>query len=265
MKCYYHNDTDGKCAGAIVKKAAGDGEFIPMQYKDSINIDIIQLGEAIYIVDFSFKPEIMNEILKKTKNVCWIDHHATAFDYEQDYDMVLPGIRSNEKSGCELTWEHFYNADPPYGVTLIGGFDTWKFNLAKSMEFKYGLESWDHNPESDIWDHVFDDDWDYEGMQDSGEAIIRFRKMICKDFQTFGYEVKFEGELTFVQNLYMFGSLAFNELIDQYNILASFVFDGQGYTIGLYSKKIDVSMIAKKHGGGGHSGSAGFVCKELPF
>lgn len=28
---------------------------------------------------------------------------------------------------------------------------------------------------------------------------------------------------------------------------------------------IDVSVIAKAHGGGGHKGAAGFICDNLPF
>lgn len=269
MKCYYHNDADGKCSAAIVKRIFQQEtiDFIKMQYKDQVKVEDIEPGESIYIVDFSFKPDVMNKVLEITKNIVWIDHHKTAFEYEQEYIQDIVGSRSHEKSACELTWEYFYNDDPPYGVTLIGDFDTWKFKLAKSMEFKFGLESWDHNPESDVWDHVLDDDWDYEGMQDSGEAIIRFRDNICKDFKLFGYETRFEGWLAYVQNLYMFGSLAFNELMMDYPICISFVFDGRKYTVGLYSTndEIDVSEIAKKYGGGGHKGAAGFICKELPF
>ncbi len=66
-------------------------------------------------------------------------------------------------------------------------------------------------------------------------------------------------------NLHMFGSLAFNELMFDYPICIGFVYDGKQYTVGLYSREIDVSEIAKKYDGGGHKGAAGFVCKELPF
>ena len=273
MKCYYHNDADGKCAGAIFKKTidesviTGPLDFIAMQYKDEVRVEDIEPNEYIYILDFSFKPEVMNKILQITKNVVWIDHHKTAFEYEKRYVQNVLGIRQPDKSACELTWEYFYKDDPPYAVSLIGDFDTWKFKLAKSMEFKYGLESWDHKPESDIWKNLLDEDWEWDGMMDSGEAIIRFRDNICKDFRSFGYETRFEGWLAFVQNLYMFGSLAFGELMMDYPICISFVFDGYNYTVGLYSsdEDIDVSEIAKKYGGGGHKGAAGFVCKELPF
>jgi nanoRNase/pAp phosphatase (c-di-AMP/oligoRNAs hydrolase) len=44
-----------------------------------------------------------------------------------------------------------------------------------------------------------------------------------------------------------------------------FSFDGDEWIISLYSRNIDVSEIAKKYGGGGHKGAAGFHCKDLPF
>lgn len=268
MKCYYHNDADGKCAGAILDTAVNeDIDFIAMQYKDEVKIEDIEVGEDIYILDFSFKPEVMNKILEITQNIIWIDHHKTAFEYEKGYKQNVLGIRQAEKSACELTWEYLYDEYPPPSVSLIGDFDTWKFKLEKSMEFKYGLDSWDHSPESEIWSKLLDKDYDCKDMKDNGEAIIRFRDVICKDFRSFGYETRFEGWLAFVQNLYMFGSLAFGELMMDYPICISFVFDGENYTVGLYSsdEDIDVSEIAKKHGGGGHKGAAGFVCKELPF
>jgi nanoRNase/pAp phosphatase (c-di-AMP/oligoRNAs hydrolase) len=35
----------------------------------------------------------------------------------------------------------------------------------------------------------------------------------------------------------------------------------------MYTDKegVHVGNIAKKYGGGGHPGAAGFICKELPF
>lgn len=38
------------------------------------------------------------------------------------------------------------------------------------------------------------------------------------------------------------------------------------WTVSMYGTKgIDLSAIAKKHGGGGHKQACGFQCDELPF
>ena len=49
--------------------------------------------------------------------------------------------------------------------------------------------------------------------------------------------------------------------------MLSFIWRKGQWTVSLYSTKsdIDVSIIAKNYGGGGHKGASGFQCKELPF
>jgi nanoRNase/pAp phosphatase (c-di-AMP/oligoRNAs hydrolase) len=59
----------------------------------------------------------------------------------------------------------------------------------------------------------------------------------------------------------------FDTVEEDYDIMMPFVFDGKRWTVSLYTKKkdIDVSELAKKHGGGGHRQAAGFQCDQLPF
>jgi nanoRNase/pAp phosphatase (c-di-AMP/oligoRNAs hydrolase) len=50
-----------------------------------------------------------------------------------------------------------------------------------------------------------------------------------------------------------------------YPVCIAYVHDGEKFTVSLYSTTVDVSKIAKKFGGGGHKGAAGFTCDKLPF
>ena len=83
MKCFYHNDADGKCSAFWVKLSAGltdlennyKDEFIEMDYSKPFPMDKINKDEMVYIVDFSISPEEMRSLLKITKDVTWIDHH----------------------------------------------------------------------------------------------------------------------------------------------------------------------------------------------
>lgn len=45
---------------------------------------------------------------------------------------------------------------------------------------------------------------------------------------------------------------------DEYDLLIGFSFDGYRWSYSLRSEKVDCSQIAKKFGGGGHRGAAGF-------
>ena len=44
-----------------------------------------------------------------------------------------------------------------------------------------------------------------------------------------------------------------------------FAFNGEKWTVSMYSTTHDISDICKKYGGGGHAKAAGFTCVELPF
>ena len=75
MKCFYHNDADGKCSGFWVFQCAGmtdihvDCEFIEMSYENPFPIDTICPNEQIYIVDYSISPDEMRELLKITTDI----------------------------------------------------------------------------------------------------------------------------------------------------------------------------------------------------
>jgi len=274
MKCYHHNDADGRCAAALIYNfRAGDKKVIDMievSYKDVIDVEAIHKNELIYIVDFSFKPEVMKRVLKKTKNIFWIDHHKTAMEY--DYGIDLAGIRSNDASGCELVWR-FINGracEAPMAIQLIGDYDTWTFKHGETSDlFHIGLQNLKHGPKESIWRELFNskNDWRVEKIIEEGKICQSFRNVFCEDYTTtFGFETLFAGYRCYALNLYKFGSKAFGDKIKKFDICLAFAFDGEQWAIGLYSEKVDVGRLAKdSFQGGGHTGAAGFVCKELPF
>ena len=104
MKCFYHNDMDGICSGAIVNKFLTEIQgnktdpckFIMINYKDEFPFDTIQKDESIVIVDFSLqKPGEFEKLLEITPNVVWIDHHKSAIERFKHLDGILAGIRRN--------------------------------------------------------------------------------------------------------------------------------------------------------------------------
>lgn len=275
MKIFHHNDLDGRCAGAIAFKYAmglsfGYGiETIEVDYKDVLPLYKIRDKEMVVIVDFSFPPEDMEMVLKKTEEVIWIDHHKTAERYPYQHLKGLRDFKDKNKSGCELTWEYFFTNDPiPRAVSLIGDRDKWAWRMGPdTTPFNQGLKLYDTRPESKLWEYLFE----RQGMMDKqiieeGKMCVKFRDSLCYDYaKRMGFETEFEGHKSFAMGICMFGSEAFGSRIREYPLCISFEFDGEKFTVGLYSEKIDVSEICKKHGGGGHKGAGGFVCNSLPF
>jgi oligoribonuclease NrnB/cAMP/cGMP phosphodiesterase (DHH superfamily) len=278
MIIYHHNDMDGRCAAAIVKRkcpqtqGANRLQYREVDYKSAIVAETIEPGEVVYIVDFSFKPEVMAEVLARTGKVFWIDHHISAKQY--DYGRELAGLRDfsepNRKSGARLAWDFFSDDDEdvPFAVELVSDYDTWTMRHAeKTVAFMEGLKLIDHGPENDIWDVLLGDDYCSEQTLsrqiERGRVAIEYRNRLCGELrQSFGYECEFEGLTNcYALNAYRFGSLAFGDEMQKRDCCIAYIDDGLQTTVSLYTEKmdIDLSELARKHGGGGHRKAAGFV------
>ena len=292
MKCFYHNDADGKCAGFWVHHRAylePDIEFIEISYEKQFPMNTILPNEQIYIVDYSIMPNEMRELLKITKDVTWIDHHKTAIERYKDFEYDIRGIRYDGIAGCMLTYcylTHMTNGgrgeikpfdiqmmkDAPLFTKLIADWDVWKFDYGdKTRSFITAFNSYDFNPESKEWNRFFkrilSKSDPVTDMIDEGTIMFKYRDGWAKGFlDRFGFEVNFEGLNCFAVNLGNCNSEYFKSLPEgKYDAFMPFAYNGEKWTVSMYSKTHDVSDICKKYGGGGHAQAAGFTCEELPF
>lgn len=277
MKCFYHVDNDGKCAGYWVNHYTKDKkekrEFIAIDYGIRFPFESILPGEEVYIIDFSLELKDMNQLLEITKNVIWIDHHKTAIEKYKDYPVDIKGIRYDGIAGCMLTWLYFQGAMPPCEekikeaplfTRLIADYDVWTFEYGDVTKyFHLGFDALDlDTPVSDGWDYI--DNYSDMIIQ-NGESISKYKDSIAKTYcKTLGFETKFEGYHAYALNKGLCGSDDFKDVNDDnYDLFIGFSFDGSKWKYSLRSTKIDVSEIAKKYGGGGHKGAAGFNSNEL--
>lgn len=294
MKCFYHNDADGRCAGFWVHLNVGindqyqDPSFIEMSYAKPFPMETIRKDEQIYIVDYSISTDEMRQLLKITENVTWIDHHKTAIDKYQDFEHEIRGVRYDGIAGCMLAYCYIHHMtqrgegdikqfdismikDAPMFTKLIADWDVWKFDYGDdTRHFITAFNAYNFEPSSKLWDRFlcFPDDEVFACSDFIRDGIIMttFRDGWAKDYMKLGFETDFEGVKCFAVNLGRCNSEYFKSLPPgKYDVLIPFAFDGSQYTVSLYSTTIDVSEIAKKYGGGGHKGAAGFQCTELPF
>lgn len=290
MKCFYHADNDGKCAGFWVYKTAThyDGyepQYIQINYGTPFPLDIIQSNEQVFIVDYSIEVEEMKKLLEITKDITWIDHHISAIEKYKDFNVPIKGIRYDGIAGCMLTYCYLnimtshgtgnvlefkpeMVKEAPKFTKLIADWDVWKFEFGDQTRlFNMGFEIYDKSPEDDIWSMLMDNDTLTYRIIDDGKLLTKYRDVWAKNYcKTKGFEVEFEGYKCFAMNLGCCNSEYFNSLDkSKYDILVPFCFDGSLYTYSLYSTNVDVSKIAQKYGGGGHKGASGFQSKELIF
>ncbi len=303
MKCFYHNDLDGEASAAIVYKELVMGgqigedydpnDLIPVSYNRPFPFEVITPNEGVFILDYSLQSEGgWERLLDITGDVVWIDHHKQSIiDAEGTCAEVLAGIRKWEGvANCELTWHWFHpglqnvldpidDSVPPIGIRMIGDVDCWRFTFGDaSREFFNGLiTGWDTRPQAgfiESWckilvpphlSHPFVDE-----VRDLGRRVIAKRKIDNEeDLSTKGFEVQFEGMRGIAVNRDRTGADYFASRALDYDVLVAAFFDGEVWSVSLYApphrQDLQLGALAKKYGGSGHPGAAGFQCKELPF
>jgi len=292
MKCFYHNDSDGKCAGFWVALNVGIHDkyndmpvFQEIDYRTKFPMETIRKDEQVYIVDYSISPDEMRELLNITKDVTWIDHHKTAIEKYKEFEHEIRGVRYDGVSGCMLTYCYIHHMtargegkikpfdismteDAPMFTKLIDDWDVWKFDYGDDTRyFQVAFNAYDFSPcNYTQWDKLLTIENAEKNMIEQGKIMTQYRDNWAKNYMKLGFETEFEGYKCFAVNLGCCNSDYFKSLPEgEYEILIPFVFDGNVYTVSLYSTTVDVSEIAKKYGGGGHKGASGFQIKELPF
>lgn len=278
MIIYHHDDLDGRCAAAIMtqyafNKGYSGVEYREVNYKDDIDVDSIEDGGTVAIVDFSFLPEVMAKVRNRALHVFWCDHHVTAKEYGYDDMLGFRDFSEKGLSGCECTWKFCFPISRiPESVKLIGDYDAWRLeNTPACFEFYEGMKLNHNHPGSQLWKDLFgfegrDTDFFVQKIIEQGKTAIKYRDAYCGNMaKSYGYETVIGGQRAFAMNVYRFGSQGFGEKFKEYPVCIAYIYDGKKFTVSIYSEKIDVSEIARANGGGGHKGAAGFVCQELPF
>lgn len=271
MKCFYHNDMDGFCAGAIVYKAFdGEGDYRMINYNKPFPFDEIEPSETIIIVDFSLETEgDFKRLLQITQDIIWIDHHKTAIEKHKNLEGKINGIRLDGISGCELTWQYFFpNSLTPKVVRLLGDYDIWAFKYGDDTKrLQAGIRLFNTKPNAPEWIKWLDPNYDPLEEIKVGEIALRYKdNYYASLIESWAFYTTFEGYKVIACNAGSVSSQLFDSVEGDYDIMMPFVFDGKKWSISLYTKRdIDVSEIAKKYGGGGHKQAAGFQCDILPF
>jgi oligoribonuclease NrnB/cAMP/cGMP phosphodiesterase (DHH superfamily) len=274
--CFHHNDPDGHASGAIVKYALGDSVTLIESDYDGTPIpwDLVEKAEQVIVTDFSFPVDVMKR-LADGRELVWIDHHKSAMLEFEGIADDWPGIRDIFEAACVLTWKYFFPKRPvPRAIVLIGDRDIWRWAEEDTGAFNESVYNQDHNANNaDFWKPLFDDNQAVLAKMIEEGAWLREISLRRVDHMMAArsFEVRFEAHNTLVVNTRGNGDVGNYGRDRGYEIVYTYVDEMQagGLTtvVTLYSNKIDVSVIAKRFGGGGHAGAAGFSFPrgESPF
>jgi len=257
--CYYHSDMDGIASGSIVKKVYPNAKFVKVDYGDEHSFETGY--DICIVVDFSFDKQDMELLIKNHKIFCWIDHHKTAMEANKElWDSEdIDGLRSLDKSGCELTWEWFFpHEEMPKAIKLIGDRDMWKFKYGRDTKsFHEFISMTVKEPNVTILDT--DNKW-IENALDQGCTLLPKKEEQVKMAVEQGCDIELDNNTTRLintdVNISEVGEYCYKEL--KYPVALIWSVQGKKVVCSLRSNTVDVSEIAKKYGGGGHKFAAGF-------
>ena len=255
--CIYHeNCADGFGAAWVVHKALGDIEFFAGKYQEPPP-DVT--GKDVVMVDFSYKRPVLLEMAEKANSILIIDHHKTAIE-----DLVnLPWkVTTKFNIGCSgaiLTWEWFFpGQEPPPLLLHIEDRDLWRFALPHTREILAAVFSYPYDFK--VWDQLMTKPiltlW-AEGSVINRKHLKDIKELLnvtTREMCIGGYRIP-------IANLpHTLTSDAANELAKG-KPFAGCYYDapnGRNFSLRSTGEGVDVSVIAKQYGGGGHRNASGF-------
>lgn len=139
-------------------------------------------GRNVYILDFSYRRDVMTELCERAESVIVIDHHISAAKDMQGLDGEIENLTLDfnmDRSGSVLAWQYFHpEQDIPKLLLDVEDRDIWKFEhegsadrTAALMSYKFDMAQW----------HLWCSDSEaYEHLNREGAAINRFRRQMIE-------------------------------------------------------------------------------------
>lgn len=286
MKCFHHDDLDGKSAGAIVAFFENDynkEDFFKVDYVMDLTsmLEKVQDQEKVYFVDYSFTEPtkwVLEKLQEKNCEVIWIDHHGSSINLEKKYSELqkIKGFRSNDYSGVALTYMYFKKCnfdECPQFIQLVSDYDNWIFDFEPyTTYFKLGLDSCNNESLSDLWINLIeesnlDKNSLFNSLIEKGKVIKQYIDEDNKNYRNnFSYVSEIRGNRCLVVNRKS-NSWIFGDQYKEFPLVMVWAFNGEKYSYSIFSSNlnIDCSKIAESYGGGGHTGAAGFALDYMPF
>lgn len=257
---YHANCWDGFCAAWVARHALGKIEAVAAHYgTDPPDVT----GREVYVLDFSYPRDVMLQMADAANSIRVLDHHRTAKE-------ALDGLPfcqfAENKSGGRMTWEYFADIagwsrlPVPWLVEYTEDRDLWRHALPNSQEVNAALRS--YPLDFDLWDRNFAGAGPPPfSLIHEGAAIRRYEKQIVETHTRHAREAKMDGYCVPVVNATVLNSEIAGELAKGKPFGACYFDRADGkrqWSLRSAPDGIDVSVIAKAHGGGGHHHAAGY-------
>lgn len=281
---YHAQCADGFCSAWIARHFLKDCDLHPAQYgTDPPDVS----GRDVFILDFSYKRPLMLEIVSRARSLVVLDHHKTAAAELEGIGLVTTPQQAKPPvihfdighSGARLTWDHFARDGQcrPWLVDYVEDRDLWLWKLESSRELNAAIRSypfdfalWDKWAGFDVEEAVAYEllnqgkSWKNHvigNMYCQGKAILRAEQLQVDTHVSNAVEIEMDGYRILACNATVLQSEIAGKLAENRPFGAVyFVTPDRKRVWSLRSRDggVDVSEIARAHGGGGHARASGF-------
>lgn len=220
-------------------------------------------GRAVYILDFSFSPELLQAIDERAAKLVLLDHHKSAAEKLTGFSCRCGVVHFDmNKSGARLAWEFFHPEVPvPDLVRYVEDRDIWAWQYSESAGYLAALdmEPFDWLRWSEI--AAFSPE-QLAQFTARGQAMDDKFAKLAADIAEGAQEVTFNGQRGLMVNAPgVFHSLVGELLSKKSGSFALMWTAGKGgvVKVGLRSQRgYDCIPLAESMGGGGHAQACGF-------
>jgi len=233
--------------------------------------------DGVYIVDFSFKRDVLVEMAKNVQVVVVLDHHKTAQADLENWADRPKNVQVHfdmTRSGAKIAYDFFrpnVGDIPEILYDYIQDRDLWTWKLDRSHAVSAWISTFGEGFDSfaaiiDEYRHL-----GFESVVAAGEAVIAYQKQVVDKHLKSVEVYNLLGHKVAVVNATTMISEVCHEALNQHPE-ADFALSWQDLVkekkrvFSLRGRKggVDVSEVAKKLGGGGHASAAGFSV-EMPW
>lgn len=289
---FHHPCADGFGAAlAAWLKLGESAEYCGRNYNQPFDTLPSFANRDVYILDFGFSKEQTQEIMCAANRFVWLDHHKTSFDQwcgdqyltdnrnifeHSDVSLSHRISLNNNKSGAMLAWEYFIGDHIPKMIRHIDDSDRWQFKMEDTKPFICHLNSLEMN--FHVWGGLLEHTEHSREFVSTGRAIEKFYdkqvldvleqarrpvKITDWDDKGFGLPEVNRRWIGLAANANAaFTSVAGNLLAQEsgtFGLIWHMRSDGTILCSLRSCGSYDVSLIARRFGGGGHRNAAGFT------
>lgn len=272
---YHGGCPDGLAAAWVFTNLTAEAGFGPIYYhytserdfdKDNRMPDL--RGKQVYIVDYSYPRAILQRISGIARGVVVLDHHETA---QKELSKPIPGVLcvfDMSRCGAEISWDYIMvGRGRPWWFQHIRDRDLWIWEHPDSYAFGAALMDKGLSFETLNTINAMNDQERADFIQ-YGRNLVLFQTKeitsLCRSAQL----VCFEGYPVNTLNCIKYISDVGNQLCKKPECKFAFIYrydmiQHMWYISlrGVAESNINLSLIAKKYGGGGHPLAAGFTYK----